>query len=95
MKFKEYALKMNGEMMQSPKVCFHVIEFFFQIFSILNRSHTHNFSGSPVRKYSKLEMYLVEFTAFFNQRRKKTPTQLYNILSVEIDLSSSTLTSFY
>ncbi|PKK72672.1 hypothetical protein RhiirC2_776924 [Rhizophagus irregularis] len=44
------------------------------------------------------EMYWVEFTAIFDQRRKKgnrSPTQMYNILSDEIGLSSGTLASFY
>ena len=44
------------------------------------------------------ETYWVEFTALFNNRRKKegrSPTQLYNILSIEIGLSASTLASFY
>ncbi|PKK63879.1 hypothetical protein RhiirC2_869563 [Rhizophagus irregularis] len=41
------------------------------------------------------ETYWVEFTALFNNRRKRearSPTQLYNILSIEIGLSAS---SFY
>ena len=36
--------------------------------------------------------------SFFNNRRKwegHSPTQLYNILSIEIGLSASTLASFY
>jgi hypothetical protein len=43
-------------------------------------------------------MYWVEYTAIFNQRRKKgnrSPTQMYNILSDEIGLSPGTLASFY
>ncbi|CAB4408522.1 unnamed protein product [Rhizophagus irregularis] len=41
------------------------------------------------------ETYWVEFTALFNNKRKRearSPTQLYNILSIEIGLSAS---SFY
>src|SRR6266498_3991643 len=62
------------------------------------------FSTSHVsmRNYSKYtdeyETYWVEFTALFNNRRKRegrSPTQLYNILSIEIGLSASTLVSFY
>jgi hypothetical protein len=44
------------------------------------------------------ETYWVEFTALFNNKRKKegrSPTQLYNILSIETGLSASTLASFY
>ncbi|CAG8496730.1 10658_t:CDS:2 [Gigaspora margarita] len=40
------------------------------------------------------ETYWVEFMALFNNRRKKegcSPTQLYNILSIEIGFSASTL----
>lgn len=43
-------------------------------------------------------MYWVEFTAIFDERRKKekkSPTQLYNALSQEIGLSPATLASFY
>jgi hypothetical protein len=43
-------------------------------------------------------MYWVEFTAIFDQRRKKgnrSPTQMYNILSDEIGLSPGTIASFY
>ena len=44
------------------------------------------------------ETYWVEFTALFNNRRKKkgrSPTQLYNILSIETGFSANTLASFY
>ena len=43
-------------------------------------------------------MYWVEFTAIFDQRRRRdgrSPTQMYNILSQEIRLSPATLASFY
>ncbi len=43
-------------------------------------------------------MYWVEFTALFNQKRKKenhSHTQMYNFLSNEIGLSPATLASFY
>ena len=43
-------------------------------------------------------MYWVEFTAIFDERRKRenrSPTQMYNILSQEIGLSPATLASFY
>ena len=40
----------------------------------------------------------MEFTALFNQRRRRerrSHTQLYNVISQEIHLSSATLASFY
>ncbi|PKK58472.1 hypothetical protein RhiirC2_763389, partial [Rhizophagus irregularis] len=43
-------------------------------------------------------MYWVEFTAIFDQRRKKekrSTLQMYNIISAEIGLSPGTLASFY
>ena len=43
-------------------------------------------------------MYWIEFTAIFDERRKRekrSPTQIYNILSQEIKLSPATLASFY
>ena len=43
-------------------------------------------------------MYWVEFTALFDQRRKKekrSPSQMYSILSNEIGLSNVTLANFY
>ena len=39
-----------------------------------------------------------EFTALFNERRKRerrSPTKMYNVLSEEIELSPATLASFY
>ncbi|CAB4438740.1 unnamed protein product [Rhizophagus irregularis] len=47
---------------------------------------------------SEYTTYWVEFMALFNNRRKKegrSPTQLYNILSIETGLSASTLANFY
>ncbi|RHZ84501.1 hypothetical protein Glove_80g15 [Diversispora epigaea] len=40
----------------------------------------------------------VEFTALFDERRKRekcSPTKIYNALSIEINLSSATLATFY
>lgn len=40
----------------------------------------------------------IEFTAIFDQRRKKekrSPSQMYTVLSAEIGLSPGTLASFY
>jgi len=47
---------------------------------------------------SETETLWVEFTAIFNERRKRekrSPTKMYNVLSEEIDLSPSTLAKFY
>ncbi|RHZ77732.1 hypothetical protein Glove_174g71 [Diversispora epigaea] len=47
---------------------------------------------------SEIETLWVEFTAIFNERRKRekrSPTKLCNVLSEEIDLSPSTLAKFY
>ena|SRR5687767_11197502 len=59
-------------------------------------------STSRVSQYSEysdeIQMYWVEFTAIFDERRKRekrSPTQMYNILSQEIKLSPATLASFY
>ncbi|CAB5213345.1 unnamed protein product [Rhizophagus irregularis] len=59
-------------------------------------------SRVTIRQYSEYsdenEMYWVEFTAIFDQRRKKeqrSPSQMYNIISAEIGLSPGTLASFY
>ncbi|RHZ69705.1 hypothetical protein Glove_280g66 [Diversispora epigaea] len=44
------------------------------------------------------ETLWVEFTALFDERRKRekcSPTKIYNVLSIEINLSSATLASFY
>jgi len=44
------------------------------------------------------ETLRVGFTALFNERRKRekrSPTKMYNALSLEIDLSPSTLAKFY
>ncbi|CAG8616045.1 4449_t:CDS:2 [Ambispora leptoticha] len=44
------------------------------------------------------ETLWVEFTALFNERRKRegrSPTKMYNVLSEEIELSPATLASFY
>ena len=62
-------------------------------------SSTSHVSMGQYSEYTdEYETYWVEFTALFNNRRKKegrSPTQLYNILSIEIGLSASTLASFY
>ncbi|RGB21936.1 hypothetical protein C1646_776959 [Rhizophagus diaphanus] len=62
-------------------------------------SSTSHVSMGQYSEYTdEYETYWVEFTALFNNRRKRearSPTQLYNILSIEIGLSASTLASFY
>ncbi|CAG8813656.1 36725_t:CDS:2, partial [Racocetra persica] len=62
-------------------------------------SSTSHVSMGYYSEYTdEYETYWVEFTALFNNRRKKegrSPTQLYNILSIEIGLSASTLANFY
>ncbi|POG73387.1 uncharacterized protein OCT59_027368 [Rhizophagus irregularis] len=61
-------------------------------------STSHVFMGQCSEYTDEYETYWVEFTALFNNRRKKegrSPTQLYNILSIETGLSASTLASFY
>ncbi|RGB30697.1 hypothetical protein C1646_765008 [Rhizophagus diaphanus] len=59
-------------------------------------SSTSHVSMGQYSEYTdEYETYWVEFTALFNNRRKRearSPTQLYNILSIEIGLSAS---SFY
>ncbi len=43
-------------------------------------------------------MYWVKFTAIFDERKKRekrSPTQMYNILSQEIKLNPAILASFY
>ncbi|PKK72423.1 hypothetical protein RhiirC2_777223 [Rhizophagus irregularis] len=63
-------------------------------FSSSSRSTT----GKRSEHDDETAMYWVEFTAIFDQRRKKgnrSPTQMYNILSDEIGLSPGTLASFY
>ncbi|PKY51896.1 hypothetical protein RhiirA4_469199 [Rhizophagus irregularis] len=59
-------------------------------------------SCATISQYSEYseetEIYWVEFTAIFNQKRKKgnrSPIQMYNILSDEIGLSPGTLAGFY
>ncbi|RHZ54946.1 hypothetical protein Glove_421g116 [Diversispora epigaea] len=47
---------------------------------------------------TEIETLWVEFTALFDERRKRekcSPTKIYNALSIEINLSSATLASFY
>ncbi|RHZ45923.1 hypothetical protein Glove_642g36 [Diversispora epigaea] len=47
---------------------------------------------------SEAETLWIEFTAIFNERRKRekrSPMKMYNVLSEEIDLSPSTLAKFY
>ncbi|CAG8810789.1 36728_t:CDS:2, partial [Gigaspora margarita] len=62
-------------------------------------SSTSHVSMGYYSEYTdEYKTYWVEFTALFNNRRKKegcSPTQLYNILLIEIGLSASTLASFY
>src|ERR1044071_4065590 len=113
MSFKECVQKLNGEMIQHLRVgC--VLEKKYNIMHIYlsapycalfflagsNRfSSTSHVSMGQYSEYTdEYETYWVEFTALFNNRRKKegrSPTQLYNILSIEIGLSASTLASFY
>src|SRR6266498_1302689 len=61
-------------------------------------SSTSHVSMGQYSEYTdEYETYWVEFTVLFNNRRKRearSPTQLYNILSIEIGLSASTLASF-
>ena len=55
------------------------------------RSHKSEYSDET-------ETLWVEFTALFNERRKRdgrSPTKMYNALSEEIGLSPATLASFY
>ena len=56
-------------------------------------------SASQYSEYpDEVQTIWVEFTALFNQRRRRerrSHTQLYNIISQEIHLSSVTLASFY
>ncbi|KAF0484554.1 hypothetical protein F8M41_022968 [Gigaspora margarita] len=61
-------------------------------------STSHVSMGQYFEYTDEYETYWVEFTALFNNRRKResrSPTQMYNILSIEIGLSASTLASFY
>ncbi|RHZ84959.1 hypothetical protein Glove_74g161 [Diversispora epigaea] len=47
---------------------------------------------------TEIETLWVEFTALFDERRKRekcSPTKIYNALSIEINLSSATLATFY
>ncbi|GBC01497.1 hypothetical protein RclHR1_04200015 [Rhizophagus clarus] len=56
------------------------------------------YMGQYSEYMDEYETYWVKFTALFNNRRKRerrSPTQMYNILSIEIGLSASTLASFY
>jgi hypothetical protein len=65
---------------------------------ILYSSTSHVSMGQYSEYTDEYETYWVEFMALFNSRRKResrSPTQLYNILSIEIGLSASTLASFY
>ena len=72
--------------------------YFFLARSNRFSSTSHVSMGQYSKYMNEYEMYWVEFTALFNNRRKRearSPTQLYNILSIEIGLSASTLASFY
>ncbi|RGB43676.1 hypothetical protein C1646_749464 [Rhizophagus diaphanus] len=85
MNSKEYVLKTNGRMTQYRKD---------QTDSSASRVTIGQYS-----EYSEeMEMYLDEFTAIFDQRRKKvnrSPSQMFDTLSTEIGLSKSTLANFY
>ncbi|RIA96723.1 hypothetical protein C1645_815048 [Glomus cerebriforme] len=57
-----------------------------------------NSQGQYSEYSEEIETHWVEFTALFDQRRKKesrSRMQMYNILSNETKLSPSTLASFY
>ena len=72
--------------------------YFFLAGSNRFSSTSHVSMGQYSEYTDEYETYWVEFTALFNNRRKRearSPTQLYNILSIEIGLSASTLASFY
>ena len=62
-------------------------------------SSTSRITIGQYSKYSdEIQTYWVEFTALFDQRRKResrSRMQMYNILSNETKLSTSTLASFY
>ncbi|KAF0408423.1 hypothetical protein F8M41_008502 [Gigaspora margarita] len=62
-------------------------------------SSTSHVSMGQYSEYTEeYKTYWVEFTALFNNRRKResrSPTQMYNISSIKIGLSASTLASFY
>src|ERR1051325_3429009 len=112
MSFKECVQKPNGEMMRYLKVG-HALEKIYQlcIYTYLRQTAPYFLAGSnrfsstshvSMGQYSEYtdeyETYWVEFTALFNNSRKRedrSPTQMYNILSIEIGLSASTLASFY
>ena len=72
--------------------------YFFLARSNQFSSTSHVSMGQYSEYTDEYETYWVEFTALFNNRRKRearSPTQLYNILSIKIELSASTLASFY
>src|ERR1051325_244958 len=113
MNFKECVQKPNGEMMRYLKVghalpeiitsCIYTYlrqtaSYFFLAGSNRFSSTSHVSMGQYSKYTDEYETYWVEFTALFNNRRKRegrSPTQMYNILSIEIGLSASTLASFY
>ncbi|RHZ71208.1 hypothetical protein Glove_261g95 [Diversispora epigaea] len=63
------------------------------------RSRGQAFITSFRSEYStEIETLWVEFTVLFDERRKRekcSPTKIYNALSIEINLNSATLASFY
>src|ERR1051325_6200775 len=113
MSFKECVQKLNGEMIQHLRVgcaleknitlCIYTYlhptaPYFFFAGSNRFSSTSHVSMGQYSEYTDEYETYWVEFTALFNNRRKRegrSPTQMYNILSIEIGLSASTLASFY
>src|SRR5687767_11734452 len=66
--------------------------YFFLAGSNRFSSASHVSMGQYSEYTDEYETYWVEFTTLFNNRRKRegrSPTQLYNILSIEIGLSAS------
>jgi hypothetical protein len=102
MKSKEYALKTNGRMHTryiSQSAC-DSLPMTLIVLRLISSSRIKSIShASTCSEYDdKTEMYWSEFMAIFDERRKKgkkSPTQMYNILSQEIGLSPSILASFY
>src|ERR1044072_6611592 len=113
MSFKESVQKLNGETIQHFRVCCalekkcNVMNIYLSapycaLFFLAGSNRFSSTSHVSMGQYSEYtdeyETYWVEFTALFNNRKKRearSPTQLYNILSIEIGLSASTLASFY
>jgi hypothetical protein len=109
MSFKEYIQKQNGKMKRHLKTGhapekLHVMHIYLSASysSLAGTNHFSSASHASVGIFSEYtdeyKTYWVKFMALFNNRRKKeshSPTQLYNILSIKIGLSASTLASFY